>query len=219
MEIKSENGLLTAYVYITPKPESDLEKIVNEGEKLIKENIKIPPGYYYQWSGQFEYYQSAMKDLSFIVPIIILLIVILVYLSLGKIFETFLVLLTLPSSLFGGFLLMYILDYKLSLASTAGFLALLGIAAEMGIIMVIYIMNSLREEKNKNLEEAIYDGAVKRIRPKAMTLMAIVAALLPAIYLKGVGAEVIALPMLGGVISAFITAIIVVPSLYSLRGR
>ncbi len=222
MEIKSENGLLTAYIYITPKPGADLEKIVKDGEKRIKEGITFPVGYYYQWSGQFEYYQKAIEDLKLIVPLVVLLIVVLVYMSLGKLFETFLVLLTLPSSLLGGFLLMYILDYKLSIASIAGFLALLGIAAEMGIVMVIYIMKSLEEKKGESFEEAIYEGAVKRIRPKAMTMMAIVAGLLPAIYLKGVGAEVIsriALPMLGGVVSAFLTALFILPALYSLKHR
>lgn len=222
MEVKSENGLLTAYVYITPKPGVDLEKIVKDGERRIKERINLPTGYYYQWSGQFEYYQKAMHDLRLIVPLVLLLIVVLVYLSLGKLFETFLVLLTLPSSLLGGFLLMYLLDYKLSLASIAGFLALLGIAAEMGIVMVVYIMKSLEEGKDKSFEEAIYEGAVKRIRPKAMTMLAIVAGLLPAIYLKGVGAEVIsriALPMLGGVVSAFLTALFILPALYSFKHR
>jgi Cu(I)/Ag(I) efflux system membrane protein CusA/SilA len=163
-----------------------------------------------------------MQDLRIIVPLVLLLIVVLVYLSLGKLFETFLVLLTLPSSLLGGFLLMYLLDYKLSLASVAGFLALLGIAAEMGIVMVVYIMKSLEEGKDKSFEEAIYEGAVKRIRPKAMTMLAIVAGLLPAIYLKGVGAEVIsriALPMLGGVVSAFLTALFILPALYSFKHR
>jgi len=222
MEIKSENGLLTAYVYITPKLGTDLEKIVKDGERRIKERINLPTGYYYQWSGQFEYYQKAMQDLRLIVPLVLLLIVVLVYLSLGKLFETFLVLLTLPSSLLGGFLLMYLLDYKLSLASIAGFLALLGIAAEMGIVMVVYIMKSLEEGKDKSFEEAIYEGAVKRIRPKAMTILAIVAGLLPAVYLKGVGAEVIsriALPMLGGVVSAFLTALFILPALYSFKHR
>jgi Cu(I)/Ag(I) efflux system membrane protein CusA/SilA len=222
MEIKSENGLLTAYVYITPKLGVDLEKIVKDGERRIKERINLPTGYYYQWSGQFEYYQKAMQDLRIIVPLVLLLIVVLVYLSLGKLFETFLVLLTLPSSLLGGFLLMYLLDYKLSLASIAGFLALLGIAAEMGIVMVVYIMKSLEEGKDKSFEEAIYEGAVKRIRPKAMTMLAIVAGLLPAVYLKGVGAEVIsriALPMLGGVVSAFLTALFILPALYSFKHR
>ncbi len=219
-EIKSENGLLTAYVYITPKPGADMGKVLQEGERRIKESVKLPSGYYYQWSGQFEYWQKALQDLKLIVPLVLLLVVLLVYLSLGRVFETLLVLLTLPSSLLGGFLFMWLFGYRLSIASIAGFLALLGISAEMGIVMVVYIMKALQERGDKVFKEAIYEGAVRRIRPKAMTVLAISAGLLPAVYLKGVGAEVIsriAMPMLGGVISSFLTALFVVPALYSLK--
>ncbi|MCS7284457.1 MAG: CusA/CzcA family heavy metal efflux RND transporter, partial [Hydrogenobacter thermophilus] len=190
-EIKSENGLLTAYVYITPKPGADMGKVLQEGERRIKESVKLPSGYYYQWSGQFEYWQKALQDLKLIVPLVLLLVVLLVYLSLGRVFETLLVLLTLPSSLLGGFLFMWLFGYRLSIASIAGFLALLGIAAEMGIVMVVYIMKALQERGDKAFKEAIYEGAVRRIRPTAMTVLAISAGLLPAVYLKGVGAEVI----------------------------
>ena len=218
MEIKSENGMPVAYVYITPKPGSDMKRIIQLAEERIKEKIELPKGYYYRWTGQFEYWQKAMEDLRIIVALVILSILLLVYLSLGRIFETFLVLFTLPSSLLGGLLLMYLFDYKLSIASIAGFLALFGIAAEMGIVIVVYIMNSLRQE-SRDIMSAVYEGAVKRIRPKTMTMLTIVAGLVPAIYLKGVGAEVIsriALPMLGGVISSFLTALFLIPALYSL---
>ncbi len=217
MEIKSENGMLVAYLYITPKPGADIEKIKQEGDRRIRERVSLPQGYYYQWSGQFEYWQRAMEDLKIIIPLVILGIVVLVYLSLNRVFETFLVLFTLPSSLLGGFLFMYLFDYKLSVASIAGFLALLGIAAEMGIVMVVYIMMSLERYKGGNFEEALYEGAVKRIRPKSMTMFTVVVGLLPAIYLQGTGSEVIsriALPMLGGVISSFLTALLVIPALY-----
>ncbi|MCX8164028.1 MAG: efflux RND transporter permease subunit, partial [Aquificaceae bacterium] len=140
--------------------------------------------------------------------------------SLGRLFETLLVLLTLPSSLLGGFLLMYLFDYKLSIASVAGFLALLGIAAEMAIVMVIYIMKAM-EAGGKGFEMSLYEGAVKRIRPKTMTMLTVVVGLLPAVYVQGTGHEVlsrIALPMLGGVLSSFLTALFVVPALYSLLG-
>lgn len=218
MEIKSENGMPVAYVYITPKPGSDMHRIIQQAEERIKERIELPKGYYYRWTGQFEYWQRATEDLKIILPLVVLIIVLLVYLSVERLFETFLVLFTLPSSLLGGLLLMYLFDYKISIASIAGFLALLGIAAEMGIVMVVYIMNSLKEE-NKDFMSAIYEGAVKRIRPKTMTMLTIVSGLVPAVYLKGVGAEVIsriALPMLGGVVSSFITALFLIPALYSL---
>ncbi len=220
MEIKSEKGMLVAYLYITPKPGMDLLRIIQEGEKRIRERVSLPAGYYYEWSGQFEYYKEAMEDLKIIVPLVLLSIVLLVYLSLGKLFETLLVLFILPSSLLGGFLLMYLFDYKLSIASIAGFLALLGIAAEMGIVMVVYIMKALEERREKSFEDAIYEGAVKRIRPKSMTMLTIVVGLVPAVYLQGVGAEVIsriALPMLGGVVSSFLTALFLVPALYTFK--
>ncbi len=213
MEIKSENGLFVSYVYITPKPDADIGKIVEESEKIINEKIQLPSRYYYQWSGQWEYLQNAIDNLKVIIPIVLILIVILVYISLSKILETILVIFTLPSSILGGLLLMYLLDLKLSLASIAGFLALLGIAAEMGIIMIVYIVKALEEGKD------IYDGAVKRIRPKAMTITAIVASLLPAVFLKGTGYEIItriAIPMLGGVITSFITSLILIPAIYSI---
>lgn len=213
MEIKSENGLLVSYVYITPKLDADIGKIVEKSNKIIEEKVHLPHGYYYQWSGQWEYWQNAINDLKIIVPIVLISIFILVYLSLSKIFETFLVIFTLPSSILGGLSLMYILDLKLSLASIAGFLALLGIAAEMGIIMIVYIVKALEEGKE------IYDGAVKRIRPKAMTMITIVVGLLPAVFLKGTGSEIlskIAIPMLGGVITSFITSLILIPAIYSI---
>ncbi|MEJ5338459.1 MAG: CusA/CzcA family heavy metal efflux RND transporter [Aquificaceae bacterium] len=219
-EIKSENGMLVAYVYITPEPGADLGRILEEGEKRIKEGINLPSGYFYEWSGQFEYWKRAMEDLRVIVPLVLLTIVLLVYLSLGRLFETLLVLFTLPSSLFGGFFLMWLFDYKLSIASIAGFLALLGIAAEMGIVMVVYIMKALERRGEKSFEEAVYEGAVKRIRPKSMTMLTVVAGLVPAVYLQGTGAEVIsriALPMLGGVVSSFLTALFVLPALYTFK--
>ncbi|MCS6958332.1 MAG: CusA/CzcA family heavy metal efflux RND transporter [Aquificaceae bacterium] len=219
MEIKSEGGMLVTYLYITPKPGADMGKILEEGEMRIKERVELPQGYYYRWSGQFEYWQEAIEDLKVIVPMVLASIVLLVYMSLGRLFETLLVLLTLPSSLLGGFLLMYLFDYKLSIASVAGFLALLGIAAEMGIVMVVYIMKAV-EKGDKSFMEAVYEGAVKRIRPKSMTTLTIVAGLLPAIYLEGTGQEVIskiALPMLGGVLSSLLTALFIMPALYTFK--
>lgn len=218
-EIKSENGLLVGYVYITPKPEADMQEIIEEGDRRIRERVQFPAGYYYSWSGQYEYWKKAMEDLKVIIPLVLLSIVLLVYLSLGRLFETLLVLFTLPSSLLGGLVAMHFFDYKLSVASIAGFLALLGISAEMGIVMVVYIMKAL-EKGYENPYQAIYEGAVKRIRPKSMTMLAILSSLLPAVYLEGTGSEVIsriAMPMLGGIVSSFFTALFIVPALYSLR--
>ncbi len=220
-EIKSENGLFVSYIYITPKKDADILKIINSGNEKIDKEVKFPTGYFYQWSGQYEYWQKAIEDLKVIIPLILIFIVVLIYLSLERVFETFLVIITLPVSIFGGFLAMYLLGYKLSLASISGFLALLGISAEMGIIMVIYIVNSLKNMNQKqNVITGIYDGSVKRIRPKSMTMITILASLIPAVMLKGTGSEVIssiALPMLGGILTSFITSLFLIPALYSLK--
>lgn len=222
-EIKSENGLFVSFIYITPKKDADILKIIEDGDQKIKEEINFPSGYFYQWSGQYEYFQQAIQDLKVIVPLILISIVILVYLALERLFETMLVIITLPVSIFGGFLCMYLLGYRLSIASISGFLALLGIAAEMGIIMVIYIVNSLKsKQSNENAILGVYEGAVKRIRPKSMTIITILASLIPAVVIKGTGSEVIssiALPMLGGVFTSFIASLFLIPALYSLKLR
>ena len=218
-EIYSENGLYVGYVLITPKPDADVEKIVEEGNRLIRANVSFPEGYYYTWSGQYEYWQKAKEKLIIIIPAVLITIFILIYLTFGRMLETFVVVFTLPACVFGGFLFMYLLDYKISLASIAGFLALLGVSAEMVIVMIVYMMNALKEGKFNNLDEALYYGAVKRIRPKAMTMLTLVVGLIPASFSTGVGSEVmsrIAIPMLGGVISSFFVALVCVPAIYHL---
>ena len=221
--IKSENGLLVSYVFITPDPDKDMGTIIENAEKVLKENLKLPKGYYYEWSGQFEYWKKAMENLKVIVPSVIIMIVLLVWFTFNKFFETFLVLITLPVATFGGVLLMYLLNYNISIASIAGFLALLGIAAEMGIVMVVYIQNALKElppnATKEEMFEAIYHGAVKRIRPKFMTFGAILIGLLPIMIGHGTGSEVmsrIAAPMVGGILSTLIIVLIIVPAFYAI---
>ncbi len=228
ISIKSENGLLTSYVFITPSPDVDMGTVIARAEKVLKEKLKLPKGYYYEWSGQFEYWKKALENLKVIIPIVILLIILLVYFTFNKLFETILVLLTLPVATFGGVLLMYLLGYNISIASIAGFLALLGIAAEMGIVMVVYIQNSLVHRamelggKIHNREEAfkaIYSGAVQRIRPIFMTFSAILLGLLPIMRGHGTGSEVmsrIAAPMVGGILSTFTIVLLFVPALYAI---
>ena len=228
ISIKSENGLLTSYVFITPNPEVDMGTVIERAEKVLKEKLKLPKGYYYEWSGQFEYWKKALENLKVIVPVVILMIILLVWFTFNKLFETILVLLTLPVATFGGVMLMYLLDYNISIASIAGFLALLGIAAEMGIVMVVYIQNSLlhtairyggRIHDKKEAFEAIYSGAVKRIRPIFMTFSAILLGLLPIMRGHGTGSEVmsrIAAPMVGGILSTFIIVLLFVPALYAI---
>ncbi len=228
ISIKSENGLLTSYVFITPNPEVDMGTVIERAEKVLKEKLKLPKGYYYEWSGQFEYWKKALENLKVIVPVVILMIILLVWFTFNKLFETILVLLTLPVATFGGVMLMYLLDYNISIASIAGFLALLGIAAEMGIVMVVYIQNSLlhtamryggRIHDKKEAFEAIYSGAVKRIRPIFMTFSAILLGLLPIMRGHGTGSEVmsrIAAPMVGGILSTFVIVLLFVPALYAI---
>ncbi len=228
ISIRSENGLLTSYVFMTPNPDTDMGTVIERAEKVLQEKLQLPKGYYYEWSGQFEYWKKALENLKVIIPIVILLIVLLVWFTFNKLFETILVLLTLPVATFGGVMLMYILDYNISVASIAGFLALLGIAAEMGIVMVVYIQNSLihtamrhggRIHDKKEAFEAIYRGAVKRIRPKFMTFSAILLGLLPIMRAHGTGSEVmsrIAAPMVGGILSTFIIVLVFVPALYAI---
>jgi len=218
MSIKSETGLLTSYVFITPSPDVDMGTVVERSEEALKEKLKLPKGYYYEWSGQFEYWKKTMENLKMVVPAVLISIVILVWFTFNKLFETLLVLLTLPAAMFGGIVLMYLLGYNISVASIAGFLALLGIAAEMGIVMVVYIQNSLRET-SKDIFEAIYSGAVKRIRPKFMTFSTILIGLLPVMREEGTGSEVmsrIAAPMVGGILSTLITVLLLVPALYAI---
>ena len=222
VSIKSENGLLVSYVFITPDPELDMGTVIERAEKALKANLTLPKGYFYEWSGQFEYWKKALEDLKIIIPSVILMIILLVWFTFNRFFETLLVLATLPVATFGGVLLMYILGYNVSIASIAGFLALLGIAAEMGIVMVVYIQNALKElpENHTKREafEAIYRGAVKRIRPKFMTFLAILFGLLPIMLGKGTGSEVmsrIAAPMVGGILSTIVIVLIMVPALYA----
>ncbi len=223
ISIKSENGMLVSYVFITPDPNVDMGTVIERAEKVLKEHLQLPKGYWYEWSGQFEYWKKALENLKVIIPVVILSIVLLVYFTFNRLFETLLTLTTLPVATFGGVLLMYILDYNISIAAIAGFLALLGIAAEMGIVMVVYIQNSLKElgeiRSKEEAFEAIYRGAVKRIRPIFMTFSAILLGLLPIMKGHGTGSEVmsrIAAPMVGGILSTFIIVLIFVPAIYAI---
>ncbi len=227
ISIKSENGMLTSYVFITPSPEVDMGTVIERAESVLREKLHLPKGYYYEWSGQFEYWKKALENLKIIIPIVLLLIVLLVYFTFGRLFETALVLLTLPVATFGGVMLMYLMGYNVSIASIAGFLALLGIAAEMGIVMVVYIQNALlhratelggRITDRKEAFETIYSGAVRRIRPIFMTFSAILLGLLPIMKGHGTGSEVmsrIAAPMVGGILSTFVIVLLFVPALYA----
>jgi Cu(I)/Ag(I) efflux system membrane protein CusA/SilA len=180
-----------------------------------------------EWAGQSEYLESAMKKIKWIVPTVLLVILILIHFALGKMMPTLIVFFTLPFALLGGLFYLYMLQFNMSIAVIVGFLALLGIAAETAIVMIVYLQESVEGMRKKigddfnrqHLSDAIYEGAVQRVRPKLMTVFAILAGLLPIMYTAGVGSEVmqrIAAPMIGGVVSSAILSLLLIPIFYEM---
>ena len=224
--IKSEMATPVTFISITPQSGISAVKYKSEAIKVL-EDIKLPSGYYIEWAGQSEYLESAMKKIKWIVPTVLLVILVLIYLALKKIVSTLIVFFTLPFALLGGLLYLDMLQFNMSIAVIVGFLALLGIAAETAIVMIVYLQESVDEMRKKmgtafdrqNLSNAIYEGAVKRVRPKLMTVFAILAGLLPIMYTTGVGSEVmqrIAAPMIGGVVSSAILSLLLIPIFYEM---
>jgi Cu(I)/Ag(I) efflux system membrane protein CusA/SilA len=188
----------------------------------------LPAGYSITWSGQFEYLERAAAKLRIVVPFTLLVIFVLLYLTFQRFDEAALIMATLPLSLIGGFWLIYALGHAVSIASAVGFIALAGVAAEFGVVMLIYLKHAWDERLAKgpaseqSLHDAIREGAVLRVRPKAMTVCVIVAGLLPIMWSHGTGSEVmqrIAAPMIGGMISAPLLSLFVVPAAYLLMRR
>jgi len=227
--IRTENALLSAYVYVDIR-DRDIGSYVSDAQIAVSEQVRFPPGYYAVWSGQFEYMQRAIEKLKFVVPVTLALIFVLLFLNFRRLTETLIVMLSVPFALVGGIWLMYVLGYNMSVAVAVGFIALAGVAAETGVVMLIYLDNSLsairakREGEGKpvtpaDLYEAVMDGAVERVRPKMMTVVAIMAGLLPIMWGTGTGSEVmrrIAAPMVGGMISSTLLTLIVIPAIYAL---
>jgi len=214
------------FIYITPK-EGVSATQYKAGAQKVLETIKLPEGYYIEWAGQSEYLESAMARIVWIVPAVLLIILMLIYLAIKDVIPTLIVFFTLPFALLGGLLYLNILGFNMSIAVIVGFLALLGVAAETAIVMIVYLKESVEEAKArygehfgaKELNEAIFEGAVQRVRPKLMTVFAIIAGLAPIMYAEGVGSEVmqrIAAPMLGGVLSSAILSLIIIPILYDM---
>ena len=224
--IKSEMATPVTFIYITPKLGMS---VVTYKEKAIKalKNIQLPAGYYIEWAGQSEYLESAMKKIIWIIPTVLLVILVLIYFALGEMIPTLIVFFTLPFALLGGFFYVNMLGFNMSIAIIVGFLALLGVAAETAIVMIVYLKESVEESQIKNsnnfnaahLNDAIYEGAVQRVRPKLMTVFAILAGLLPIMYTHGVGSEVmqrIAAPMIGGVVSSAVLSLLLIPIFYDM---
>ena len=227
--IRTENALLSDYIYVDIR-DRDLGGYVAEAQKAVREQVKLPPGYFIQWSGQFEYMERAKEKLKIVVPVTLLIIFLLLYLNFKRITETLIVMLSVPFATIGGIWLLWWYHFNISVAVAVGFIALAGVAAETGVVMLIYLDNALREHRARRLEadepfrvsdlyEAVMEGAVDRVRPKMMTVCAIMAGLLPILWSTGTGSEVmqrIALPMIGGMISSTILTLIVIPAIYTL---
>jgi copper/silver efflux system protein len=224
--LKSEMATPVTFISITPKEGISANQYTTDAAHIVK-SIELPTGYHIEWAGESQYLKSALNTLAWIIPTVLLLILLLIYLALKEFVPTLIVFFTLPFALLGGLFYLKILGFKLSIAAIVGFLALLGVAAETAIVMIVYLTQSLNEAKakyqehfnDKHLKNAIYEGAVQRIRPKLMTVFSILAGLLPLMYSSSVGSEVmqrIAAPMLGGIISSALLSLIIIPILFEM---
>jgi Cu(I)/Ag(I) efflux system membrane protein CusA/SilA len=227
--IRTENAQLAIYIYVDLR-DRDIGGYVTDAQKAVAAQIKFPPGYYVTWSGQFEYLERAKARLQIVVPVTILIIFLLLYLNFRRVTESLIVMLSVPFALVGGLWLMWWLGFNLSVAVVVGFIALAGVAAETGVVMLIYLDHALTELKaeraaqalpftRSDLREAIMRGAVERVRPKMMTVVAIMAGLLPIMWGTGTGSEVmqrIAVPMIGGMASSTLLTLVVIPAIYGL---
>ena len=221
--IRDEDGQLSGYVYVDMTGR-DIGGYVEEAKKKVAEQVKLPAGYTLAWSGQYEYMERAKERLIYVVPLTLLVIFLLLYINFKSVARCAIVLLAVPFSMIGAVWLLYLLDYNMSVAVWVGIIALAGVDAETGVIMLLYLEHAYEKWRSdgkmrsiKDLHEAIIEGAVKRIRPKVMTIMAILMGLLPIMWSHGAGADVmkrIAAPMIGGVISSFILELLVYPAIF-----
>jgi Cu(I)/Ag(I) efflux system membrane protein CusA/SilA len=230
--IRTENAQPVAYVYVDLAGR-DLGGYVHEAAHAVASQVKLPPGYHIEWSGQFEYLERATAKLRIVIPATLLLIFVLLYLNFGRLTETLIVMLSVPFALVGGAWLMWWLGYNMSVAVAVGFIALAGVAAETGVVMLIYLDHALQEWRTRaaaegrplthdDLRAAIIAGAVERVRPKMMTVVAIMAGLLPILWSEGAGSEVmrrIAVPMVGGMLSSTFLTLLVIPAIYAFVKR
>ena len=226
--IKDENGSLTGWVYVDIEG-VDIGTYVKMAKKRVQEMVEIPPGYWLMWSGQYEYMQRAMEKLRLILPVTLVVIFVLLYINFRSVTETLIVMLSLPFAVSGAFLLLWILNYNISVAVWVGIIALAGVAAETGVVMIIYLDEALeiwrREGKLKtvkDLYDAVMYGAVQRVRPKLMTVASTIMGLLPIMWSTGTGADVmkrIAAPMIGGMVTSTILTLLVIPTIYFIWKR
>lgn len=227
--IRSEAAELVGYVYVDVA-DRDIGGYVAEAQQVVAEQVQLSQGYHLIWSGQFEYMERAKERLKYVIPLTLLIVFILLYFNTASITKVCIVLLAVPFSLIGAFWLTYLLGYNLSVAVWVGIIALAGVDAETGVIMLLYLDHAYdkwrdagRMRTTADLQEAISEGAVKRVRPKMMTVMAILMGLLPIMWSHGAGADVmkrIAAPMIGGVVTSFLLELVVYPVIFEIwRGR
>jgi copper/silver efflux system protein len=231
--IRTENAQLAAYIYVDAR-DRDLAGYVADAKKAVAAAVELPPGYVVDWSGQFEYYERAKQRLAVVVPLTLMLIFLLLYLNFRRLTETLIVMLSLPFALVGGLWMLWGMGFNLSVAVAVGFIALAGVAAETGVVMLIYLDHALEDQRRRadaekwvltgdDLRAAIMKGTVERVRPKMMTVVAIMAGLLPIMWSHGTGSEVmqrIAVPMIGGMVSSTVLTLVVIPAIYALvKGR
>ena len=227
--IRTENALLSAYIFVDIR-DRDIGSYVEDARKAVADKVVFPAGYYITWSGQFEYMERAIQKMKIVVPVTLLIIFLLLYLNFRRLTETAIVMLSVPFALIGGVWMMWALGYNMSVAVAVGFIALAGVAAETGVVMLIYLDHAWEDVKKKcrasgrtpnatDLYAAVMEGAVERVRPKMMTVVAIMAGLLPIMWGSGTGSEVmsrIAAPMVGGMISSTVLTLAVIPAIYAL---
>ncbi|MGH8708770.1 MAG: efflux RND transporter permease subunit, partial [Burkholderiales bacterium] len=223
--LKSENARLNGWIYVDIRGR-DLGSVVADAKRAVAREVKLPPGVSVAWSGQFEFLERARARLTLVVPFVLLIILVLLYMTFQRMDEALLIMVSLPFALVGGFWTLYALGHNLSVASAVGMIALAGVAAEFGVVMLLYLKQAIERRKdaaaNGALLEALDEGAVQRVRPKAMTVAVILAGLAPIMWSEGTGAEVmqrIAAPMIGGMITAPLLSMFVIPAAYYLMRR
>ena len=225
--LRSENARLSGWVYVDIRGR-DLKSAVLDMQQAVSQQVRLSPGYAVSWSGQFEFLERATAKLKVVIPFTLIIIFVLLYLTFKRFDEALLIMLTMPFSLIGGFWLLYLLGHNLSIASAIGFIALAGVTAEFGVIMLLYLKQAWDERLARGdntppaLLDAIREGAVLRVRPKAMTVAVILAGLLPILWGGGTGSEVmqrIAAPMVGGMVTAPLLSMLVIPAAYWLMRR
>src|SRR5262249_20594259 len=231
--IRTANAQLVNYIYVDMH-DRDIGGYVADAQRAIAQQIPIPPGYRLEWSGQFEYLARAKAKLAIVGPVTLVIIFVLLFLNFGRLTEALIVMLSVPFALVGGVWLMAWMQFNMSVAVAVGFIALAGVAAETGVVMLIYLDHALTERRARcagesraftrdDLRVAIMQGAVERVRARMRTVTAIIAGLLPILWSDGTGSELmqrIAVPMIGGMVSSTVLTLIVIPAVYGLvKGR